>query len=276
MRATIIATAPNGGRKTKADHPYLPLTTDGILRTAEECLNAGSAFFHLHIRDDNGKHTLDAQRYKQTLQALKHCFHDDLFVQITTESVGLYQPHEQIQSVKEVHPEAVSLGLKEIIPSQEYIPQAQEFFHWLEDERIHYQIILYHPDELLYLKQLMEQNIIPKRRHSVLFVLGRYEEKGTSSPLDLIDFIANNKQQHLWMVCAFGILETTIAQAVISLGGDMRVGFENNLYLPNGELAQKNSDLVKLTTQSIQHIHKKPATAQEIRHQLEALFYSCL
>ncbi|HEU4985991.1 MAG TPA: 3-keto-5-aminohexanoate cleavage protein, partial [Rhizobiaceae bacterium] len=45
-----IAIAPNGGRKTKADHPALPMTSDEIAATAAACLAAGAAMLHLHVR----------------------------------------------------------------------------------------------------------------------------------------------------------------------------------------------------------------------------------
>ena len=55
-----MTVAPNGGRKTKADHPALPLSADELARTAAECLERGASMIHLHVRDADGKHILDA------------------------------------------------------------------------------------------------------------------------------------------------------------------------------------------------------------------------
>ena len=63
-RNIAIAVAPNGGRKTKADHPALPLTPAELAATAAECLEAGAAMIHVHVRDANGRHLLDADAYR--------------------------------------------------------------------------------------------------------------------------------------------------------------------------------------------------------------------
>ncbi len=66
-----IAVAPNGGRRTKADHPALPMTPEELARTAAECLDAGAAMIHVHVRDRDGKHLLDAEAYRQAIGAIR-------------------------------------------------------------------------------------------------------------------------------------------------------------------------------------------------------------
>ena len=56
----ILAVAPNGARKTKADHPALPMQADEIGRAAAACRAAGAVMVHLHVRTSQGTHTLDA------------------------------------------------------------------------------------------------------------------------------------------------------------------------------------------------------------------------
>ena len=63
-RRVVVAVAPNGGRRTKADHPALPLTAGELARTAAECLEQGASMIHLHVRDQAGKHLLDAEAYR--------------------------------------------------------------------------------------------------------------------------------------------------------------------------------------------------------------------
>ena len=59
----MIAVAPNGARKTQQDHPQLPISPKEIAHTAAACLDAGACMLHLHVRDENLGHSLDAQRY---------------------------------------------------------------------------------------------------------------------------------------------------------------------------------------------------------------------
>ena len=65
----VVTVAPNGGRKTKADHPALPLTADELARTAAECLERGASMIHLHVRDAEGRHSLDPEAYRATIAA---------------------------------------------------------------------------------------------------------------------------------------------------------------------------------------------------------------
>src|SRR5277367_189778 len=63
----VLTVAPNGGRKTKADHPALPLAGDELARTAAECLERGASMVHLHVRDAEGEHCLDPEVYRATI-----------------------------------------------------------------------------------------------------------------------------------------------------------------------------------------------------------------
>ena len=95
-RPFAIAVAPNGARRTKKDHPRLPMTADEIARDAAEALEAGAAMIHLHVRDGEGVHTLDVDLYREAVKAVHAAVGDELVVQVTTEAVGRYTPAEQI------------------------------------------------------------------------------------------------------------------------------------------------------------------------------------
>jgi 3-keto-5-aminohexanoate cleavage enzyme len=86
----MLAVAPNGGRKTKADHPDLPLNADELARTAAECLERGASMIHLHVRDAEGQHCLDPESYRETMARICEAVGDRLVLQITSESLGRY------------------------------------------------------------------------------------------------------------------------------------------------------------------------------------------
>ena len=94
---------------------------------------------------------------------------------------------------------------------------------------------------------MIERGIVPGRRHSVLFVLGRYTKNQESMPADLLPFLAANAAGHSWSLCAFGRREAACATAAAALGGHARVGFENNLLLPDGSQAPDNAALIACT-----------------------------
>jgi uncharacterized protein (DUF849 family) len=243
----IIAVAPNGARRGKADHPALPVTPDEIAKTAAACREAGAAMIHLHVRDAEGAHTLDVDAYNDAIAAIRQAVGDDLIIQVTSEAVGLYQPAEQMAMVRALRPEAVSLAVREILPEDgSGETAAAEFLAWTRAERIMVQFILYSAEDVQRFRGLRARGVIPGGRHSLLFVLGRYNTDGQSRPVDLLPFLDEDSAANdRWAVCAFGQRENACALAAAALGGDIRVGFENNMLLANGEIAPDNAALVR-------------------------------
>ena len=95
------------------------------------------------------------------------------------------------------------------------------------------------------LATMLKQGLIPFDKLSVLYVLGRFALTRTALPRDLLPFLAPEAPRfQAWSVCAFGRRETACVTAAALLGGHARVGFENNLALPNGERAASNAELV--------------------------------
>jgi uncharacterized protein (DUF849 family) len=261
----ILAVAPNGARKTKADHPALPITADEIAATAAACREAGAAMIHLHVRDPDGRHSLDVETYRAATAAVRAAVGRDLVVQITSEAVGIYRPEEQMQMVRELKPEAVSLAVREIVPDEAAEPAAADFLAWVRAEGILPQYILYSDDDLRRFDDLIARGVVPGERQVVLFVLGRYTKGQISEPRELMPFLAANSRDHLWSVCAFGPRETACAVAAAALGGHARVGFENNFHLPDGSLAADNAALVAAVAGGLAAIGGRPASADEAR-----------
>ena len=199
----VLAVAPNGARKTKADHPALPMSADEIARDAAECREAGASMIHLHVRDRNGGHSLDVELYRDAIRAVRREVGNRLIVQVTSESVGRYAPDQQMAMVRDLVPEAVSLAVRELVadPSQESV--AAGFYDWARVTGIMVQHILYSEQDLAQFNQLVARGVIPGEAHCVLFVLGRYAKDQRSSPHDLLPFLTGGQDTHTWFVCAF-------------------------------------------------------------------------
>ncbi|WP_246248928.1 3-keto-5-aminohexanoate cleavage protein [Chelativorans alearense] len=265
-RLAAIAVAPNGGRRTKADHPALPQTADELAETAAACLEAGAAMLHCHVRDRDGQHILDAEAYRDATAAVRREVGERLVVQITTEAVGRYQPEEQMAVVRAVRPEAASLALKELVPDAAHEAAFGRFLAFMKRERIVPQIILYHPEEALRLKDMMARGIVPFDDVPVLYVLGRYTAGQRSAPADLLPFLAPEAPRFgHFMVCAFGAREAACVTTAAALGGHARVGFENNLHLPDGTLAPDNAALVRGVAGALAALGMRAADAGRLR-----------
>ena len=270
-RRVVVAVAPNGGRKTKADHPAVPTSAEELARTAAECLDRGASMIHVHVRDQDGGHLLDAEAYRSVLARICGQVGDRLVVQITSEAMGRYSPAEQRAVILRTNPEAVSLALRELAPDETTEKDFACFLGKLKQMRIWPQFILYTPDEAKRLASMQRQGVIPFEEPSVLYVLGRFSILRTAAPLDLVPFVAPEMPRFsFWSVCAFGRREAGCAAAAALLGGHARVGFENNLMLPSGEQAACNADLVETVVSAFDGLGLSAQTADGLRERVAA------
>ena len=264
-RPAILCVAPNGARKTCRDHPGLPITPSELGRAATESLEAGAAMIHLHVRDGNLAHVLDVAAYRAAIQAIRFQVGDKLVIQVTTESCGLYRPEEQMRLVRELRPEAVSLSIGEIVPNPAFETPAAEFFAWLRAEGIFAQFIVFDADQIRSLVRLIHRGIVPHSDPCVLFVLGRYTPNQMSAPSDLDPLLEVSPFREAWFLCAFGRHELACADRALGRGGHARIGFENNLFRPDGTQAASNAELVGLAASRAHQRGRPLANADQAR-----------
>jgi uncharacterized protein (DUF849 family) len=265
----LITVAPNGAYKQRPDHPSLPITSSELGQTAKLCLDAGAAMMHMHIRDAEGRHSLDVQGYRDAQQAVKAAVGDQMIIQVTSEAARVYKAPEQIAMVTTLKPEAVSVGLREVDQPEIGKAGLAQFFGWLAQERVMTQVILYDVADLQRWQALRAQGVIPDAPWSLLFVLGRYSVGQTSVPQDLLPFVMAHTGTEPWSMCAFGAGEHACSTTAAALGGHVRVGFENNLLLNDGQVAPDNAALVRQIAESARVLGRSLCTAQQAR---EAFF----
>ncbi len=245
----LIAVAPNGARKMVQDHPQLPLTPLELAHTAAACADAGSGMIHLHVRDNKGYHTLEPSFYAPVLKELESAVGEQMLIQVTSESAGHYGREKQINLMRRLAPHCLSCGLREFIADDSQIDSGAKFYAELDREGVLVQHILYSTEDLLWYEKLCQEGILPAENHMLLFVFGRYNTNGGRGDQvhTLEDYRGLLRQKKSWMVCGFGAMEKRVAGEAVQCGGHVRVGFENNLYLPSGKLAKDNASLVEHT-----------------------------
>ena len=99
----LLMVAPNGARRLHADHPAIPLTPEALARDAVACRDAGAAMMHLHVREPDGSHLLDAGAYREATAAIRGAVGDDLLLQVTSEAAGRYGQAVLRQSARQVY-----------------------------------------------------------------------------------------------------------------------------------------------------------------------------
>lgn len=245
-RLPRIMVAPNGARRTKADHPALPVTIPETVAAAKAAFAEGAGALHAHVRDAEGRHSLDPGPYRELIAEMRIAV-PEMPVQITTEAAGVFGPDAQRDVVRKVVPEGVSVALREMWPGPGDDREARTFYAWTAAAGIALQHILYTPQDARRLLSLVGNVDMPPAIQC-LFVLGSYAPARDGAPEDLAPFLDALRPilpALDWAACAFGGSETACLVAAARSGGKVRVGFENNLLADGGTLAADNATRVR-------------------------------
>ena len=242
-KTIILAVAPNGARKTKDDHPNIPLNSSELAQTAVECVSAGASMMHLHVRNpEDNSHSLSVELYQNAIADIEAACGQTMFVQVTSEAVGIYSPVEQFEMIHALKPTAVSIGLREIKSLEESV--IHEHFIRMKVANIFPQIILYNEFDLKNYQDWLARKVLPGNAYPILLVIGKPTPEGSFDNSYLNESNINNLQASSWMICAFGENEFSAAKLAADLGGHIRIGFENNSALADGSEAKNNASLI--------------------------------
>lgn len=245
MRERLITVAPNGARKMPGDHPRLPITPEAIAMEARLAADAGASLLHLHVRDADGRHSLDPARYREAISAVEEACGDRLMIQITTESAGIFDRDAQVRTITETQPQAASVALREFCPTDSETDRSayRGFLTDCASEGVWVQHILYSVEDVHRFNALHANGVFGPTPF-VLFVVGRYSGNESSTPAALDEMVRAAAPDVVWAACAFGIAETRVLDHALLLGGHPRVGFENNILRSDGSVASSNAERV--------------------------------
>ncbi len=266
MSKLCIMVAPNGARRTKDDHPLLPITPEELASAAHACRMAGAGAIHLHVRDGNQRHSLDAQIYRSAIEAIIQAC-PDITIQTTTEAAGIFDLDEQIASVKALRPSCLSFSLGELMRDGQ--PRGEEFLKWAASEGIAIQFILYDAGQITEFAHLWRAGALHlATMPRIIVVAGRYSSTQDSQLEDfdsLYEALVVNglHDSTIWMTCAFGRGEMACLEKTIELGGHVRVGFENAIVDADGKLARDNAERVAMIAALAAKRGRKIASPQE-------------
>ena len=240
MRRPFIMVAPNGARRTRVDHPALPVSIADTVETARLCHDAGADALHLHVRDAKGGHSLDAGLYREAMAEMATRV-PGMSVQISTEAVGLYDVPAQLHCLTAVQPAWASIAVRETARDMALAPR---LYAACAEQGTGVQHIVYDAADLALLLDWQGQGIVQPGQGDILVVLGRYTNGKMSSPNDLARFLGVLPPAANWMVCAFGPDEHACLAAAAAKGAGLRVGFENSMTNTAGQTHSDNASSV--------------------------------
>lgn len=265
----IITCAITGAETTKAQQPNLPITPAEQARAAEEAVNAGASIIHLHVREDDGSPSQRPERFKEAIDAIRtKC--SDVIIQISTGgAVG--ESIENRMRPLALKPEMASLNMGSMNFGEDIFlnhpADIKKLAAEMQQQGIVPELEIYEVGMLETAARYLKQGILKEPLH-FQFVLG--VPGGLSGDVRHLPYLLEVMKSHFsasshWGVAGIGRYEFPIAEQAIKLGGHVRVGFEDNIYIEKGKLAQSNAELVEKVVGIANSAGRMVATIKETR-----------
>jgi uncharacterized protein (DUF849 family) len=297
-RKVIISCAVTGAIHTPSMSPYLPITPEQIAQSAIEAAQAGAAILHLHARDpQTGCPTPDPDVFLQFLPRIKEAC--DAVVNITTGGGHNMTVEQRLIAPLRVQPEMCSLNMGSmnfgLYPALAKCPEWQHEWEprYLESTRDYifrntfkdietilqrlgqecgarFEFECYDIGHLYTLHHFLERKLVqpPLFVQSIFGVLGGIgaDMENLAHMRRIADKLFGEDYQ--WSILGAGRVQTRFVTAGAIMGGHVRVGLEDSLYLGKGELARSNADQVRKIRGILEGLSLEIATPDEARQML--------
>lgn len=264
MDKLIITAALTGAEVTRKEQPNLPLTPDEIAEAAYEAYKAGASMVHVHARDSEGNPTQDYEVYKEIKEKIEaKC---PVIFQPSTGGAVWHSPEERLQPV-ELKPEMATLscgtcnfGPDVFMNSEEYM---EKFARRMKELGVKPEIEVFERGMINNALKLVKKGLVDMPLHFD-FVMG-VPGAITAELRDLLYLVESIPAGSTWTVAGIGRFELPLAAAAITLGGHVRVGFEDNVYYSKGVLAKSNAELVERIVRLAKELGREVASPDEAR-----------
>lgn len=264
MDKLIITAAICGAEVTKEHNPNVPYTVEEIGREAEAAYKAGASIIHLHVREDDGTPTQDKERFRLCIEEIKRRCPDVIIQPSTGGAVGM-SDEERLQPV-ELLPEMATLdcgtlnfGGDEIFVNTENT--IKNFGKVMIEKGVKPEVEVFDKGMVDYAIKYAKEGYILEPMHFD-FVMG---VQMAATARDLAFIVDSIPAGSTWTVAGVGRYEMPMAAMGIAMGGHVRVGFEDNVYLSKGVLAKSNGELVEKVVRIAKELGREIATPDEAR-----------
>jgi uncharacterized protein (DUF849 family) len=263
---TLITVAPTGAESAKSDVPALPVTLDELVETAVACEAAGAGLVHVHIRDDNAEPTLDLQRLRDTVAALRE--RTTLVVQLSTGG-AVTDPLEHRLRVLDAEPDSCSLtcgtvNFGDAVFSNPW-PFMVELYQRTQAMEVVPEFELFDLGHVTALQRLLDTYGAPYggKIHCDL-VMGVPGGMPGTAPA-LVAAVAALPAGASWSATGIGRTTLPVALAALASGGHLRVGMEDTVSFGKGQPVENNAQLVRRAAELATLAQRPPMTTEEAR-----------
>ncbi|MBV9193285.1 MAG: 3-keto-5-aminohexanoate cleavage protein [Solirubrobacterales bacterium] len=277
----VLTCAISGAIANREQCPGIPYTPREYAQEARRIVDEGGVHIHIHARTPDGTPSHEVEDFRAITDAISEEVGDAAIINLSTGTVGV-PVQKRVAYLEACRPEVAALNMGSLNYAK-YSRSRRDFV---------FNFVFANPfDEIIELLQAMRRLAIkPEHECFDLGHVGSLEpllDMGLLEPPLHADFVlgvlggvpatarnlaamADNLPagRHHWAVIGIGREQWMLVAAALTLGGSVRVGLEDNFYLPTGEMARSNGELVAQARRLAEEIGRRPATVQEARARL--------
>lgn len=245
MDDVIITAAVTGAETTREQVPTLPFTPEEIADETARSFEAGASIVHLHVREDDGTPTQDRDRFAKTIELIRaKC---PILIETTTGGAAGMPDEDRLQPIS-LRPPMASLDCGSVNFGDEVLintfGQMQFYARQMAKHDVKPTLECFDIGHIHNARMLIERGMLDPPHHFglVLGVAGGIP----ATPRCLQAMVENLPDHSLWTVIAVGGKASALLHPLaLALGGHVRVGFEDSIYVRKGVVAESNADLVR-------------------------------
>jgi uncharacterized protein (DUF849 family) len=276
----IITNSISGAIANRDQCPAIPYTPEEYAAEARRAVDEGAAMIHIHARAPDGTPSYEVEDFRAITEAILAAV-DDVIVNYSTGAIGV-PLEKRIAYLRELRPDVGALNMgsmnyakysrrrKDFVFSAVFENSFQTIRTLLEamnELQIKPEHECFDSGHLANLDPLLDMGVLrpPLQVSCVMGVDGgiRPTARNLAHMAGEVPAVP-----HEWGVIGVSREQWTLVAAALALGGNVRVGLEDNFYLPDGEMARSNGDLVARARRMTEDVGRRPATVGEARERL--------
>lgn len=270
MSEVIISAALVGSRPTKAMNPAVPYSPEEIAQAAMGAYQAGAAIVHVHVRDPvSGEPSSDLALFAETVDRIReYC---PVLINLTTSGLDLEDPSADMRLAPlSLNPEICSLDMGSlnfsdrpfVNPPQWGVQAARRS----QAAGVKPELEVFDMGHVDQARDLVNQGLVDPPPWFQCCLGIRWGLPATVE--NLIYMQRRLPSECEWSVLGVGAAQLTMTTVAPLMGGHIRVGFEDNLYIARGQLASSNAQLVERAVSILQLLNLQPANVESARRLL--------
>jgi 3-keto-5-aminohexanoate cleavage enzyme len=273
----VITCSISGAIANRDQCPAIPYTPEEYGAEARRIVDEGGVMIHIHARKPDGTPSYEVEDFRAITEAIRDQVGDRVIVNYSTGAIGI-PVEKRLQYLRELRPDVAALNMGSMNYAK-YSKKRKDFvfntvFQNPFDEIIEFLTAMKElgikPEHECFdlghvgsLYPLLDMGVLEKPLHvdCVMGVVGG----ARPTARNLAAMAAEVPEGSHWGVIGISRDQWTLVAAALTLGGSVRVGLEDNFYLPNGEMARSNGDLIAKARQMAEDAGRRPATVDEAR-----------